>query len=62
MKYGLVRYSNSDDDVFGYVRYVLPDTDAAQKGIQRGDLFTHVDGVALTIDNYSDLLASDKAT
>ena len=62
MKYGLVRYSNSDNGVFGYVRYVLPDTDAAQKGIERGDLFTHVDGVALTIDNYSDLLATDKAT
>ncbi|MEK9530153.1 MAG: S41 family peptidase [Flavobacteriaceae bacterium] len=62
MKYGLVRYSNSDNGVFGYVRYVLPDTDAAQKGIERGDLFTHVDGVALTIDNFSDLLATDKAT
>lgn len=62
MKYGLVRYSNSDNGVFGYVRYVLPDTDAAQKGIERGDLFTHVDGVALTIDNYSNLLATDKAT
>jgi C-terminal processing protease CtpA/Prc len=62
MKYGLVRYSNSDNGVFCYVRYVLPDTDAAQKGIERGDLFTHVDGVALTIDNYSDLLATDKAT
>ena len=62
MKYGLVRYSNSDNGVFGYVRYVLTDTDAAKKGIERGDLFTHVDGVALTIDNYSDLLATDKAT
>ena len=62
MKYGLVRYSNSDNGVFGYVRYVLPDTDAEQKGIERGDLFTHVDGVALTIDNFSDLLATEKAT
>lgn len=62
MKFGLVRFSNSDDGVFGYVRYVLSNTDAKQKGIKRGDFFTHVDGVAITINNYQELLFSDKAS
>ena len=62
MKFGLVRFSSSDDGVFGYVRYVLPNTDAEQKGIKRGDFFTHVDGIAITINNYQELLFSDKAS
>ena len=55
MEFGLGRFSNSDD-LFGYVRYILPDTDASSKNIARGDIFIGVDGTTLTIDNYSDLL------
>lgn len=62
MKFGLGRISSTDSDVFGYVRYVLPDTDAAQKGVKRSDLFTHVDGSQLTIDNYESLLFSNKSS
>ncbi len=40
--------SETSDDVFGYVRYVKPGTDAAAKGIKRGDYFNAVDGVKLT--------------
>ncbi|UZO80771.1 S41 family peptidase [Aquimarina sp. ERC-38] len=49
-------------DLFGYVTYVLPNTDAATKGIQRGQFFTHVDGLKLTIDNFLDLLINDNAS
>lgn len=62
MKFGLVRFSETDDGIFGYVRYVLPNSDAEQKSIKRGDLFTHVDGVALTVNNYQELLFSDKVS
>ena len=55
MDYGLVRFSNSDN-IFGYVRYVLPGTSAAQKDIKRGDVFTEINGQTLNIHNYSDLL------
>ncbi len=55
LEFGLVRFADSDD-VFGYVRYIIPNSDAATKAIQRGDLFTGVDGQTLTVDNFRDLL------
>lgn len=59
MEYGLVYYPNNRAKVFGYVRYILPNSDAASKELERGDLFTTVDGVQLTPENYSALLASE---
>ena len=51
----LVRFYGSDD-VFGYVRYVVPDSPADVAGIKRGDLFIEVDGIQLTLSNYYNLL------
>lgn len=56
MRYGLVRYPDMSGNVFGYVRYVLPDTDAASKGVERGMIFNTVDGQQLTENNFSSLL------
>ena len=47
------------NDLFAYVRYVLPDSDAAAKNIKRGDLFLSINNEQLTMDNYRDLLSSD---
>ena len=55
---GLGRISESND-LFAYVRYVLPDSDASEKNIKRGDLFLSINNEQLTIDNYRDLLSSD---
>ncbi|MDT0686700.1 S41 family peptidase [Autumnicola psychrophila] len=59
--YRLYRFSNSDD-LFGLVRYIIPNSSADGQGIKRGDLFTRVNGETITIDNYSTLLASDQVT
>lgn len=56
MEFGLVYYPDNSGRVFGYVRYVLPNTDAATKGLKRGDIFTTIDGQQMDEDNYSDLL------
>ncbi len=61
LEFGLVRFSNSDE-LFGYVRYIIPNSDASTKDISRGELFTGVDGQILTIDNYIDLLFGDNDT
>lgn len=61
VEFGLIPLSGSND-VFGYVRYILPDSDASTKNIKRGDLFLEVDGQQLTLDNYRDLLFSDVDT
>ncbi|MCA1755922.1 MAG: hypothetical protein LC649_00465 [Bacteroidales bacterium] len=55
LDFRLVRFSGSDD-IFGYVRYVVPGSPADNAGIKRGDLFMEVDGQQLTLTNYTDLL------
>src|SRR5690606_23366379 len=40
----------------------LPDSDASTKDIERGELFTRVDGVQLTVNNYIDLLFGSNDT
>src|SRR5690606_12543397 len=61
VEFGLSKYSNSDD-VFGYVRYILPNSDASTKNIRRGDVFVAVNGTTLTVDNYSELLFGQNDT
>ncbi|MCF6349372.1 MAG: S41 family peptidase [Flavobacteriaceae bacterium] len=58
VEFGLVRLSGSND-VFGYVRYILPNSDASNKNIKRGDLFLEVDGQQINIDNFRSLLFSE---
>ncbi|HLW32153.1 MAG TPA: S41 family peptidase [Aequorivita sp.] len=57
MEYGLVYYPDKSRKVFGYVRYVLPSTDAQNQGLKRGDFFTTVDGVQIDENNYVELLS-----
>ena len=49
MEFGLVRFSSTSSEVFGYVRYVLPNTDAKNKGLKRGDIFHAINGVSLNV-------------
>lgn len=55
LEFGLVRFQNSEN-VFGYVRYTIPGSNATTKDIQRGELFTGVNGQALNINNFAQLL------
>lgn len=59
MEFGLIFYPDGSGNVFGYVRYVLPNTDAENKGMQRGDIFNSVDGQQLNENNYNDLLSAN---
>jgi C-terminal processing protease CtpA/Prc len=52
----------STTDLVGYVRYIIPNSDASNKAIKRGDLFTGVNGTQLTISNYQALLGADSYT
>ncbi|MEM6893352.1 MAG: S41 family peptidase [Bacteroidota bacterium] len=62
MEFGLVRFSGNSDNIFGYVQYILPDSDASTKDIQRGEIFTRVNGTQLTVDNFGGLLISGNDT
>lgn len=61
LEFGLVRFSGSDD-IFGYVQYIITGSDASGKDIQRGEIFTGVNGQALNLTNYRGLLFGDSDT
>lgn len=61
LEFQLVQFSGSDD-LFGYVRYIIPNSDASSKNIKRGDLFSGVNGQTLNLTNYTNLLFGDNDT
>ncbi len=61
VEFGLARYG-SENDVFGFVRYIVPGSDADGKDVKRGDIFIGINGTNLTLDNYVDLLFGDLDT
>lgn len=61
LEFGLFLFSNSDD-IFGYVRYIVANSNASTADISRGELFTGVDGQTLNLNNYVDLLFGENAT
>jgi carboxyl-terminal processing protease len=46
----------SSNDILGVVKYVVPDSPAAQAGMKRGDKFYKVNGIVLNSSNYRELL------
>ena len=55
LEFGLVQFSGSSD-LFGYIRYIIPNSNASTQDISRGELFTGVDGQSLNLSNYQELL------
>lgn len=62
VEFGLKYVPGSTTNIFGYVRYIQPGTDAAGQDIHRGDLFYAINGTPLTVDNYNGLLDNDTYT
>lgn len=62
MEYGLSYTDASQTGVFGYVRYILPNTDASGKDIRRGDIFYAINGTTLNRQNYQGLLGEETYT
>ena len=62
MEFGLIFFPDNSGNVFGYVRYVLPNSDAESKGLQRGIIFNTIDGQQINENNFSSLLSPDTYT
>ncbi len=63
VEFGLSLYGEEGSkDVFGFVRYIVADSDASGKDIKRGDIFIGVNGTSLNLDNYVELLFGDLDT
>lgn len=62
--FGLKRKAVGSNEVFGWVRYIIPNSDASNKDIHRGDLFYAVNGIPIYDDgngnsNWVDLLYNE---
>ncbi|MGB0316107.1 MAG: S41 family peptidase [Flavobacteriaceae bacterium] len=62
VEFGLTLACQDCTEVVGYVKYILADSDASTKEINRGDFFTGVNGTTLTVNNYRSLLFGDDLT
>jgi len=62
VEFGLTYETGSTVDIYGYVKYIVPGSDAANTSIQRGDIFDAVNGIQLTVNNYRNLLFSSTST
>lgn len=62
LKIGISLKNGSTNEVFGWVKYILPNTDASTKPILRGTIFSGINGTSLTINNYRSLLANTTYT
>lgn len=62
MNYGFSYHPNDNTKVLLYVRYVQPNTSAADAGIERGMIFNKVDGQVMTTSNYGSLVAPENFT
>ena len=47
MEFGLVGETGSATDVYGYVRYVAPNSSAQIQNVQRGMIFNSINGTRL---------------
>ncbi|MCB7480454.1 S41 family peptidase [Christiangramia sediminis] len=61
IKFGIGQISGTGN-VFGIIRYVLPNTSAAAAGLERGNIFTEIDGQKLSSSNFSQLIEKESFT
>lgn len=54
--FGLSYKSSGSTEIIGWVRYIIPNSNASTKDIKRGDVFYGVNGTQLTVSNYQALL------
>jgi carboxyl-terminal processing protease len=58
-----LRYTDATKTtIFGWIRYVLPNSDAVTKNVQRGMIFTGINGQTLNVTNYQSLLSTNTYT
>jgi carboxyl-terminal processing protease len=62
LELGFSAKAGSATDVFGFVKYVMPNSDAASKPIARGTIFYGINGQSLTRNNFRSLTSQDTYT
>lgn len=60
--FALYYKDDTQSQIIGVIRYILPNSDASTKDIHRGDIFYAVNGTVLTPANYQQLLSQNAYT
>ncbi|GHT40945.1 peptidase S41 [Bacteroidia bacterium] len=60
-EYVLVYKDSTQNEIYGIIQYVLPDSPASAVHIKRGDIFLQINDVNLNVDNYVSLLSKKTA-
>ena len=61
MEFGFYLNQNDNSLAYAVVRYVLPNTSAAQNGVKRGMIFNRIDGVPITVASNGSSISSQTA-
>ena len=62
LEFNIYAAPNNDTEEYGVIRLVLPNSQASNKDLQRGDIFYAIDGVRLTRANIRSLISKDTYT
>ncbi len=62
LEFGLNKYPDSSGNVYGFVKHILPDTDASRTALKRGDIFSTINGEQITEDNFRRLISQNSYT
>lgn len=62
MEFQFFRFNSTDNNLYGVVTHVLPNTSAEANGVKRGDIFYGINDTQLTSNNASALLSADNYT
>ncbi len=62
LEFNLKKYPDGSGNVYGFIRQILPDTDASNSSLKRGDIFNTIDGQQITEENFSALIGRNSYT
>lgn len=62
MEFGLAKSPDSNFEVIGFVKYILPNSNASTTNLKRGDIFYAINGTPLTLNNYRSLISPPSYT
>lgn len=62
MEFGWAMSPDTNFEVIGFVKYILPNSNASTTNLKRGDIFYAINGTPLTLNNYRSLIGASSYT
>ena len=62
IEFGWAMSPDTNFEVIGFVKYILPNSNASTTNLKRGDIFYAINGTPLTLNNYRSLIGASSYT